>query len=137
MHIRERLLHDPQQRAREVGAEAVDLGGNIRGDGKAGTPAVSVDETHERLPQPITIEIGRVQQIAEGTDLLVGFLHQLLDLLELALRGGILGQVAAQRDQVEADGGELLRSRVVQLDRDALALESRRCDRSLMVSCAA
>jgi len=122
MHIGERLLDDTQNGALDLGREIIDLVFDLHGGAKARAPAKPIDELRQRDLQPVLVEARRIEQLAERANLPLRLFDRALHLIEGMLRVGILRQGAAQRHHVQSDGDQLLRGRIVEVERDALPL---------------
>src|SRR3954452_18266031 len=80
LHVRQRLLHDPQERPLEVEWEIVDRAGDPHSRCEPGPPAEAVDELSERCTEPFALEIGRMEQVGEDPKLPQALIQGCLDL---------------------------------------------------------
>ncbi len=122
--VLQRLLRDPEQLVVAVALvrrHAVELELDL---GRAGLDAAQhLDVLAQRRREPVALELGRAQledQVAQLLEQLQRELPQPVDLLAGALDVDV--QQRARRLGREREGEELLRDRVVQLERQAVAL---------------
>src|SRR3954451_21005569 len=95
--IRHRLLNDAQNGSLQIKRQVVYRAGDPYGGFEAGAPAEAINELSQRRSQPLTFEIGRMEEIRKNPKFPEGLVQRCLNV------GGHLpdGRIAVR------DGGDL------------------------------
>jgi hypothetical protein len=116
--VGQRLLDHAEHGALDGERHLIDGAHDIKGDHGARAPLEAVHELVQGRLEPFGRQLRRMQQVRQRPDLTMGF-HQRF----AHVRQGLVGRPSfGQRVQTQLHGDEMLGGRVVQFERDPLAL---------------
>src|SRR6476660_9073787 len=121
MDVSQRFLNNAKERPLQSERQLIDLRARPELDGEPRAIGIPVDVLADGRAQSIGVQGWRLHQIAEGAKLLKSFLHGSLNFVPKLRLFPPRASFGPETHEVEVGGDKMLRGRVVQFLRNALA----------------